>query len=181
MVLSLFLNLYFLFLFRLRKTTDFHKDHRGKCGCWRSMAMAGQSSFQTLSHMRRNSGGSGFHSHSCSLLPQVSIQTTDLYRNLYAMCIYKRQYVMNRWMELLSFLFDSDVGGILELSNWRVFVGLVSQLNLPNPIYLKQIILNDNYNTQTKDNDIALLKLETSVSEFLKTQWINKQQIYLIY
>lgn len=84
-------------------------------------------------------------------------------------------------MELLSFLFDSDVGGILELSNWRVFVGLVSQLNLPNPIYLKQIILNDNYNTQTKDNDIALLKLETSVSEFLKTQWINKQQIYLIY
>lgn len=60
--------------------------------------------------------------------------------------------------------FPKDTAGILELSNWRVFVGLVSQLNLPNPYYLKQIILHENYNTKTHDNDIALLKLETSVS-----------------
>ncbi|XP_057184052.1 transmembrane protease serine 13b isoform X2 [Triplophysa rosa] len=60
--------------------------------------------------------------------------------------------------------FPQDIPGILELSNWRVFVGLVSQLNLPNPYYLKQIILHENYNTRTKDNDIALLKLETSIS-----------------
>lgn len=54
-----------------------------------------------------------------------------------------------------------------EISNWRVFVGIVSQGNLPTPIYLKQIILHENYNSATHDNDIALLKLETSVSEFL--------------
>ncbi|XP_056602143.1 transmembrane protease serine 13b [Triplophysa dalaica] len=61
--------------------------------------------------------------------------------------------------------FPSDTAGMQEISNWRVFVGIVSQGNLPNPIYLKQIILHENYKSATHDNDIALLKLETSVNQ----------------
>ncbi|KAA0717241.1 Transmembrane protease serine 13 [Triplophysa tibetana] len=60
--------------------------------------------------------------------------------------------------------FPSDTAGMQEISNWRVFVGIVSQGNLPNPYYLKQIILHENYNSETHDNDIALLRLEKSIS-----------------
>ncbi|XP_039514631.1 transmembrane protease serine 13b isoform X2 [Pimephales promelas] len=49
-------------------------------------------------------------------------------------------------------------------SNWKVYIGLVSQLRLPSPYYVKQIILHEKYDPVTKNNDIALLKLNTPAS-----------------
>jgi len=62
-----------LSLFRMWKATRLHKNHWGKCGCWRSVALAGQLAFPRVSHMWRNSVGSRLHHYRCSLLPQVSI------------------------------------------------------------------------------------------------------------
>lgn len=60
--------------------------------------------------------------------------------------------------------FPKESSDSLVLSNWRVYIGMVSQLKLPSPYYVKQIIINEKYNSDTKDYDIALLKLETPVS-----------------
>ncbi|TRY57386.1 hypothetical protein DNTS_024966, partial [Danionella cerebrum] len=60
--------------------------------------------------------------------------------------------------------FPKDTPSSLLPSNWRVYIGFVSQLNLPSPYYVKQIIVNDHYDETTKDNDIALLKLSTPAS-----------------
>uniref|UniRef100_A0A8C2DZZ6 Transmembrane serine protease 13b n=1 Tax=Cyprinus carpio TaxID=7962 RepID=A0A8C2DZZ6_CYPCA len=49
-------------------------------------------------------------------------------------------------------------------SNWRVYIGLVSQLQLLSPYNVKQIILHENYDPATKNNDIALLKLSKPAS-----------------
>ncbi|XP_052446371.1 transmembrane protease serine 13b [Carassius gibelio] len=51
-----------------------------------------------------------------------------------------------------------------QLPNWKVYIGLVSQLQLPSPYYVKQIILHENYDSTTKNNDIALLKLSKPAS-----------------
>uniref|UniRef100_A0A3B1IVH1 Transmembrane serine protease 13b n=2 Tax=Astyanax mexicanus TaxID=7994 RepID=A0A3B1IVH1_ASTMX len=49
-------------------------------------------------------------------------------------------------------------------SNWRVYLGVESQYNLPSPNTVAQIILHEKYNSQTNDYDIALLKLSQPVT-----------------
>lgn len=63
-------------------------------------------------------------------------------------------------------------------SNWKVYIGLVSQLRLPSPYYVKQIILHENYDPATKDNDIALLKLNKPASEFVHRHKHTQSHIY---
>ncbi|KTG37495.1 hypothetical protein cypCar_00000472 [Cyprinus carpio] len=50
-------------------------------------------------------------------------------------------------------------------NNWKVYIGLVSQLRPPSPYSVKQIILHENYDSATKNNDIALLKLSKPASD----------------
>ncbi|KAF4113125.1 hypothetical protein G5714_005670 [Onychostoma macrolepis] len=52
-------------------------------------------------------------------------------------------------------------------SNWKVYIGLVSQHQLPSPYNVQQIILHENYDPGTKNNDIALLKLSKPASKIL--------------
>lgn len=51
----------------------------------------------------------------------------------------------------------------LILNNWKVYSGVVSLNALPAPYLLERIIINENYNTQTNDQDVALLKLREPV------------------
>ncbi|KAM6987469.1 transmembrane protease serine 13a [Tautogolabrus adspersus] len=51
----------------------------------------------------------------------------------------------------------------LSTQNWQVYGGMVSLDSLPSPYLVDRIILNDNYNTTTNDQDIALLKLKSPV------------------
>ncbi|XP_016146250.1 transmembrane protease serine 13b isoform X1 [Sinocyclocheilus grahami] len=60
--------------------------------------------------------------------------------------------------------FPKETLGSQLPSNWRVYIGLVSQLQLPSPYNVKQIILHKNYDPATKNNDIALLKLSKPAS-----------------
>ncbi|KAJ7995971.1 hypothetical protein DPEC_G00232230 [Dallia pectoralis] len=48
-------------------------------------------------------------------------------------------------------------------SNWRVYPGTVSQLNLPPPAMVQTIIIHESYDRSTNSYDIALLKLTQSV------------------
>lgn len=48
-------------------------------------------------------------------------------------------------------------------NNWRVYSGVVSLNALPAPYLVERIIINENYNTQTNDQDVALLKLREPV------------------
>lgn len=57
----------------------------------------------------------------------------------------------------------SDDETSLIASNWKVYLGVVSLTTLPLPHKVKRIILNENYNTETNDLDIALLRLETPI------------------
>ncbi|XP_010793282.1 transmembrane protease serine 13-like [Notothenia coriiceps] len=52
----------------------------------------------------------------------------------------------------------------LSLQNWKVYVGLMSLTRPTQPYMVKRIILNKNYNSNTNDQDVALLKLETQVT-----------------
>lgn len=47
--------------------------------------------------------------------------------------------------------------------NWKVYGGVVSQDSLPQPYLVEKIIVNENYDSQTNDQDIALLKLTAAV------------------
>ena len=47
--------------------------------------------------------------------------------------------------------------------SWKVYGGVVSQESLPAPYLVEKIILNENYDTQTNDQDVALLKLTRPV------------------
>ncbi|KAK2911901.1 hypothetical protein QQF64_027766 [Cirrhinus molitorella] len=60
--------------------------------------------------------------------------------------------------------FPKETPGSQSPSNWKVYIGLVSQLRLPDPYYVKRIILHANYDSATKNNDIALLKLTKPAS-----------------
>ncbi|XP_029923203.1 transmembrane protease serine 13a [Myripristis murdjan] len=51
----------------------------------------------------------------------------------------------------------------LNVRNWRVYGGMVSQDSLPAPYLVERILLNENYNNKTNDQDIALLKLTAPV------------------
>ncbi|XP_040902734.1 transmembrane protease serine 13a [Toxotes jaculatrix] len=46
---------------------------------------------------------------------------------------------------------------------WKVYAGVVSLDNLPQPYLVKKILLNENYNSKTNDQDVALLKLTSPV------------------
>lgn len=75
----------------------------------------------------------------------------------------------NEWISFPPFFLRETPGSQLP-SNWKVYIGLVSQLQLPSPYFVKQIILHENYDPATKNNDIALLKLNNPASEFIHTQ-----------
>ncbi|XP_047450852.1 transmembrane protease serine 13a [Mugil cephalus] len=51
----------------------------------------------------------------------------------------------------------------LSPNNWRVYGGTVSLDNLPQPYQVKKIILNENYDSNTNNNDVALLVLTSPV------------------
>lgn len=70
-------------------------------------------------------------------------------------------------MTLLFSPFLRGTPGSQLPSNWRVYIGLVSQLQLLSPYNVKQIILHENYDSATKNNDIALLKLSKPASKFV--------------
>ncbi|KAI4815300.1 hypothetical protein KUCAC02_005449 [Chaenocephalus aceratus] len=48
--------------------------------------------------------------------------------------------------------------------HWKVYVGLMSLTRPTQPYMVKKIILNNNYNSKTNDQDVALLKLERQVT-----------------
>ncbi|XP_036973990.1 transmembrane protease serine 13a [Acanthopagrus latus] len=53
----------------------------------------------------------------------------------------------------------------LSLRNWKVYSGVVSLDSLPAVAYsVEKIILNEDYNNKTNDQDIALLKLTSQVT-----------------
>ncbi|XP_070761604.1 transmembrane protease serine 13a [Enoplosus armatus] len=49
------------------------------------------------------------------------------------------------------------------VENWKVYGGVVSLDILPQPYLVKNILLNENYNNKTNDQDIALLQLTSPV------------------
>ncbi|XP_010871385.2 transmembrane protease serine 13a [Esox lucius] len=50
-----------------------------------------------------------------------------------------------------------------DASRWRVYGGVVSQKKLPTPYLVEKIIVNENYDNKTNDQDIALLRLASPV------------------
>uniref|UniRef100_A0A3B4YJI6 Transmembrane serine protease 13b n=1 Tax=Seriola lalandi dorsalis TaxID=1841481 RepID=A0A3B4YJI6_SERLL len=48
-------------------------------------------------------------------------------------------------------------------TQWKVYAGVVSQDNLPQPYLVEKILLNENYNSRTNDQDVALLKFTSPV------------------
>ncbi|XP_016355857.1 transmembrane protease serine 13a [Sinocyclocheilus anshuiensis] len=55
-------------------------------------------------------------------------------------------------------------GSVKNSLNWRVYAGTISQNALQIPYFLKKIIVNENYNTNNNDYDVALLKLSSPVT-----------------
>ncbi|KAM7413081.1 hypothetical protein PAMA_020455 [Pampus argenteus] len=51
----------------------------------------------------------------------------------------------------------------LSPKNWKVYAGVVSLDSLTQPYMVQKIILNENYNDKTNDQDVALLKLTSPV------------------
>ncbi|TNN51406.1 Transmembrane protease serine 13 [Liparis tanakae] len=58
----------------------------------------------------------------------------------------------------------------LLAGNWKVYGGLVSLDQLPAPYLVERIIVNENYDSSTNDQDVALLKLKSPVSFNAKVQ-----------
>ncbi|KAM4566415.1 transmembrane protease serine 13a [Odontesthes bonariensis] len=54
--------------------------------------------------------------------------------------------------------------------DWKVYGGIVSLNGIPKPYLVKKILLNENYNSTTNDQDIALLKLRSPVTFTDKVQ-----------
>uniref|UniRef100_A0A3Q0QUR5 Transmembrane serine protease 13b n=1 Tax=Amphilophus citrinellus TaxID=61819 RepID=A0A3Q0QUR5_AMPCI len=52
----------------------------------------------------------------------------------------------------------------LSPTNWKVYGGMVSLNSLPEPYLVEKIILDENYNKTTNDQDVALLKLKSPVT-----------------
>ncbi|CAL8361869.1 unnamed protein product [Merluccius merluccius] len=59
--------------------------------------------------------------------------------------------------------FPGSQASSLVLNNWHVYAGVLSQDDLPPPYEVDKILLNENYNNKTNDQDIALLKLTAPV------------------
>lgn len=51
----------------------------------------------------------------------------------------------------------------LSADNWKVYSGVVSLDKLPEPYLIDKILLNENYNSKTNDQDVALLRLKSPV------------------
>lgn len=51
-----------------------------------------------------------------------------------------------------------------SVEDWKVYAGIVSLDKLSTHYLVEKIILNENYNSNTNDGDIALLKLKSQVS-----------------
>ncbi|XP_051531784.1 transmembrane protease serine 13-like isoform X2 [Myxocyprinus asiaticus] len=60
--------------------------------------------------------------------------------------------------------FPQEISDYLLPSNWQVYIGMVSQLKLPSSYNVKKITIHENYDPDTKNNDIALLILNRPVS-----------------
>ncbi|XP_068441410.1 transmembrane protease serine 13a [Clinocottus analis] len=58
----------------------------------------------------------------------------------------------------------------LLAENWRVYFGFVSLDDLPKAYLVQRIILSENYDSETNDQDVALLKLKSPVSFNAKVQ-----------
>ncbi|XP_014913836.1 transmembrane protease serine 13a, partial [Poecilia latipinna] len=52
----------------------------------------------------------------------------------------------------------------LSAENWRVYAGIVSLDKLTQPYLVQTIVLNENYNSRTSDQDVALLKLKSQAT-----------------
>ena len=64
----------------------------------------------------------------------------------------------------------------LSLRNWKVYSGVVSLDSLPAVAYsVEKIILNEDYNNKTNDQDIALLKLTSQVTFNGQSQLYSNQ------
>ncbi|MED6254428.1 hypothetical protein ATANTOWER_026142 [Ataeniobius toweri] len=53
---------------------------------------------------------------------------------------------------------------MVSAENWNVYAGIVSLDKLTQPYLVQKIIINENYNSRTNDQDVALLKLKSPVS-----------------
>lgn len=51
----------------------------------------------------------------------------------------------------------------LLAENWKVYSGVISLDDLPEPRRVERILLSESYNSQTNDHDVALLKLVSPV------------------
>ncbi|KPP71886.1 hypothetical protein Z043_109161, partial [Scleropages formosus] len=60
--------------------------------------------------------------------------------------------------------FPRSSSSYLDPTNWEVYGGTITQNSLPPPYYVAKIIINQNYSSDTNDNDIALLKLTAPVA-----------------
>ncbi|XP_043976582.1 transmembrane protease serine 13a isoform X2 [Gambusia affinis] len=52
----------------------------------------------------------------------------------------------------------------LSAENWKVYTGIVSLDKLTQPHLVQKIVLNENYDSRTSDQDVALLKLTSQVT-----------------
>ncbi len=51
----------------------------------------------------------------------------------------------------------------LSAVNWKVYGGVVSLDKLSEPYLIDKILLNENYNSKSNDQDVALLRLKSPV------------------
>lgn len=63
----------------------------------------------------------------------------------------------------LLFLYSRNNKLALLAENWKVYSGVVSLDDLPEPHRVERILLSESYNSQTYDHDVALLKLVSPV------------------
>lgn len=63
---------------------------------------------------------------------------------------------------MIFFFLDHSSTGNSE--NWLVYAGSISQSALQTPYLVKKIIVNENYNSDSSDYDVALLKLSSPVT-----------------
>lgn len=59
--------------------------------------------------------------------------------------------------------FPSSDSRALNPNDWKVYGGVVSLDRLPPPYKVEKIMINENYNNKTNDQDVALLKLTSAV------------------
>lgn len=66
----------------------------------------------------------------------------------------------------------------LTAENWKVYGGFLYLDKLPIPYLVKKILLNENYNNKTNDQDIALLKLASPVYFNGKSHTLDSTHVY---